>query len=276
MEYKVAMPFRLNDPRIEEYTELNVIFEKGKNNPTKFVEFLGQYENHRINIEFTNGIDYSLVDIANKISDKIYIRLTLQDITRITVDKLKEHNCKFFCDSIFPAYNYTTLKSYLSLGVSDVYIADDLCYSLDNVKKICANNDVQIRLILNRIPSTSFTKGISYETPIYRPQDIDRLTPYYDVFELDCGRPYDWARADVLYRVWFQEKHWNGEISEINPDLCIPFHDNSIIPDFTEYKLNCGFRCGSRPNPICQKCEQFIHIGELLKKKSFAFEGKKA
>lgn len=123
---------------------------------------------------------------------------------------------------------YSCLESFINLGVSDVYIADDLCYNLKNVHDICQENNVQMRLILNQVPSMTLDRGINPKAPIFMPKDMDTINPYFDVFEFECGLPYDWAKFDVLYRAWFVNKYWHGQMSEINEDVDMDFHCDAI------------------------------------------------
>lgn len=82
---------------------------------------------------------------------------------------------------------YSCLESFINLGVSDVYIADDLCYNLKNVHDICQENNVQMRLILNQVPSMTLDRGINPKAPIFMPKDMDTINPYFDVLNLNAA-----------------------------------------------------------------------------------------
>lgn len=264
----IAIPFKMNEPLNDIAKEFNIKFNPQKNNFEKLVDFIQEYENKRINIEFPEGLDLPTIRAINKIADNVYIRLFPQDF--VYLKTLQEYNCKFFPDATIAANNYTVLDSYIALGVSDIYIADDLCYNLKNVSKICLKNSVNIRMILNRIPSTSFDKGENLKSPIFRPQDYYLLKLYINTFEFDCleNNKFNWNKQKVLYRVWFEEQKWNGDLREINKDLKFYFPNASIVPDFTNYKINCERRCSSRIKSKCNKCVQLIELGVLLDSKN--------
>lgn len=270
---KLAIPFKLYNEYNDIAKEFNINFDKNKNSLDKLFEFIEEFSDHRINISFPKGIDVSVAKTISKVGDNVYYRLKPQDA--LYVKELYDGNCKFFFDEHCPAYNYTTLDGYISLGVTDVYIADDLWYNLQEVSKLCKKNNVNIRLILNRIPSTSVDKGFNPRSPIFRPNDCDILNLYVDTCEFDCGDPYDWHVFNVLYRSWFLTKDWYGNLIEINKDLTIGFPNMSIVNDFTNYKLKCGYRCFTRSSNVCNKCEQLFALGEEFANKGIRFKKEK-
>lgn len=271
MTVKIAIPyqhdinFKLND----EAKEFNILFYKSRNKIEDLIAFIQAYPDTRINISFPEGLHVPTLVSASKVSENIYARLKAENM--LNLKELNDNNIKFFFDSDCPAYNYTILDGFIKMGVSDVYIADDLCYNMADVAAYVHDKNIQLRLILNHIPSTAFDKGANMRSPIYMPKDMDKLDRYYDVFEFECGEPYDWAKFDVLYRSWFEKKYWHGEMYEINSDVSQSFHCDMLHPEYTEFKLNCGRRCNTRLSNHCRKCEQFIEIGELLKKKEARF-----
>ena len=77
-----------------------------------------------------------------------------------------------------------------SLGVSDIYISDDLFYNLEKVKQFTVANDIQIRMVLNRAASTSPDRNNDIRGPFVSPRDMDILEQYIDIGEFDCGIGY--------------------------------------------------------------------------------------
>lgn len=270
----IAIPFKMNESLNDVAKEFNIRFNPQKNSFEKLVDFIQEYENKRINIEFPEGLDLPTIRAINKIADNVYIRLFPQDF--IHLKTLQEYGCKFFPDSNISAVNYTTLDCYISLGVSDIYIADDLCYNLKEVSKICSKNNIQIRMILNEIPSTAYDKSHNPRSPIFRPQDYELLKSYIDVFEFNCveNKKINWNKMKVLYKAWFEKHDWHGNLQEINKDLLFYFPNQSIVPEFTSYKINCGKHCISRANSKCNKCEQLIDLGVMLASKNIQLKKK--
>jgi len=266
---KLAIPFQLNGELNDDVKEFNILFYKSRNSIEDLIEFVQEYEDTRINLEFPEGIHMPTVKSINKVSDNIYIKVAPADILKVV--ELKENNFKFFFNQDMPVSTYTALDAFFRMGVSDVYIADDLCYNLTEVRQMCESHNVQMRLVLNKIPCTTFDRGVNPKSPIYMPKDFELLDGYFDVFEFECGLPYDWAKFDVLYRAWFINHYWHGQMSEINEDVDQNFHCDAIHPDFTRNKLNCERRCCKRVSNNCRKCEDFLELGEVLKAKRIRF-----
>lgn len=263
----VAAPFKLHNDYDSVIGEFNIKFDSNKNSVKNLIEFAREYADRRINLEFVQEVDVSVVSVASAVNQNIYVRL--KDSDYLATDQLKKHGYKFFFDyQTIPVCNFTILDTLVSLGVSDVYLSDDLCYNMRDVRGYLKEHGIQSRLVLNHIPCSSFDRGTNKKSPIYRPQDIDLLSEYIDVFEFDCGSPFDWVLFDVLYRTWFEKKKWNGDLREINQDLQIEFPNSSIVPNFTEYKINCGRRCCQRASNLCRKCDQLIDLGVDLSNKS--------
>lgn len=82
------------------------------------------------------------------------------------------------------------LDDCIRLGVSDIYVADDLRYNLKNVKTACNKHNIQVRMVLNRTHTLSRFGGFLSTDPFYCPKDYEALSEYIDIGEFDCGLPY--------------------------------------------------------------------------------------
>lgn len=266
----IAAPFKLNNENDEDIGEFNIKFDSNKNSINKLIEFVKEYKDRRINIEFVQKVDTSVLEVISSIHDDIAVRLTGSDF--MYVKELVDNHYKFFFDyHSLSAYNYTILDSLITLGVSDIYISDDLWYDLSDVSNLLNVHNIKLRAVLNRIPSTAFDKGINSRSIILRPQDYNLLSMFIDVFEFDCGKPYNWNKFSVLLDSWKDGK-WVGDLREINDDLQFFFPNESIVPDYNSFKFRCGHRCMRRPNQPCRKCEQFLAIGDELFEKRIRFK----
>lgn len=72
---------------------------------------------------------------------------------------------KFYFDSSMSIDSFRLLEYVASLGVTDIYITDDLCYNLEMVRRACNKYNIRTRLIINRIPSSRPDKGIDPRSP---------------------------------------------------------------------------------------------------------------
>lgn len=268
MKYAIPYKYR-NDTFNDDAAEFNIKFYQSRNKIEDLIEFVQEYKDKEINILFPEGVHLPTLKSITAIGDKIAARLKASDIT--SVGELKEHNIKFFFDNELMVTNYTELDAFIKLGVSEIYPANDLMYNINDLSEYCKDKGVKLRLVLNRIPNTSFDKGVNPKSLILRPQDIDILNEYIDVFEFDCGEPYDWAKFDVLQRAWFVRKDWHGELYEINEDVQISFDNDAVWPTMNLDKLSCGRKCNQRLNTYCRKCEQWLDVADTLGKKKIKF-----
>lgn len=270
----LAIPYKFNSEfnNNPDVTEYNIVFFKSRNRLEDLIGFAAEYPDKQINIEFAEGIQISVMKALNKINENCRVRLKSSDFNMI--EELKKDSIKYFFDYSFCPNNFTTLQDFINMGVSDMYISDDLCYSLPDVSDILKNHGIKLRVVLNKIPSSSLMKGTNPKSIVYRPQDIDYLQQYYDIFEFDCYKDeyvYDWHVFNVFYRSWFQRKHWHGDLAEINDDLQIHINNDTLIPDMTERKSVCGMRCNKRAVSHCRKCEQFLETSDILMSKNAMF-----
>lgn len=260
---KLAIPFKLYFPLNESAHEFNIKFDPEENDFDKLELFIEDCikDNKRVNIEYKKEVDLKTAKLLNRLYDNVYFRLSTRHLLKIK--DFQAANLRFFFQDM-PCINWIELKNQVEkYGVTDVYICDDLVYDMDNVKKYCSSLGVQLRIVLNRIPlvySTMFEETI---VPIYRPNDYELLSKYYDVAEFDCGNPYQFNKLNVLYKAWFLNKDWYGNLQEINEDLTFSLPNRGLVEKATLYKLTCGLKCIKYNN--CQKCSRVINIANLLK-----------
>ena len=120
-----------------------------------------------------------------KIHQNIAVRLMGHQFDQVA--HLKEIGCKFFFDeSSIPCYSYGLLDTMINLGVSDIYIYDNLCYHMKHIKEKCEKNNIRTRLTINTIPSVSPDRGEDCKAPVYCPRDADIIEQYIDTIEFDC------------------------------------------------------------------------------------------
>lgn len=269
--YPICVPFKRHHELEGQTKEYDIKFRNDDSTLDKLIDFISLPFVERVNITFIgDDIPTQIIKTANKVKDCIYVRL-MPDQT-IYMNKLKDENIRFFFDSTFAPENICQLQEFVEdFGVTDVYIVDDLTYNLGEVADYCAKHDVQLRVVLNAIPMTTLNKGSDARSPIYRPQDTEALTAYYDVFEFDCGDPYDWHLFNVLFKRYFITHDWLGDLNTLNNEVNFEngFPNDCFLPEFTLGKLNCGRRCIRNS---CRKCQQFYDLGLIFAEKGVRFK----
>lgn len=146
--------------------EYNITFINKNDNFNKLIEFLSQYSKERFNIAIDiseYSFDFNKLKILKNINPNIYIKLSTKNLNQYKT--LKDLNIKFFFDYSYPIFNYRMLEDISKLGVTDIYIADDLCYDLVNVRKACDKLGISLRWILDIIPSEARDKSSDPRAP---------------------------------------------------------------------------------------------------------------
>ena len=264
-DLKLTIPFHLDYKLNDRVQGFNVVFDCKVNRLGKMLEFLELYSDARVDIYFINW-DVGIVSSILKAADNVYVNLSFEQLKY--AEWLKEKGYKFFVNESFGAYNYDSLDFLINLGVSDVFILDDLWYDLPRTSEICKAHNVNIRLILNKIPTTLPNQGVNPKAPIFEPQMFDYLNTYVDMFEFDLGEKPNWNYCDILYKYWFSGKQWFGQLHEINEDIRMDYPVSSSFPELALFKLTCGKRCVSHMDNRCDKCNQFLKIARLFRDKN--------
>lgn len=270
--YKVAHSFRLNDDHNAKLSEFNITFDGKKNKVQNLIAFCRAYKDRKINVRCTAD-DKDVILQLHSMFDNIRVVLDSTNIMRVKA--LRDDGVPFYFDTSLPANTYGQLVALLDLGVCAVYVSDDLCHNMEEVHKICADNGVQVRCVLNRIPSTSI--GLTCKDIIYDPRDIDNLAKLYDVFEFDLDPNVEKSKHqfNVLFRAFFEEKKWFGDLGELNEDVPFPYDLRLVQKEISEYKNICSRRCDSRASRACHRCERIIEERQaILQKKGWFIRDK--
>ena len=244
------------------------MFDQTQNKLDNLFDFLTKYKDIRFNI-LPKDMTKQQMLVADSVNPNIYFRIAQSEDIEF-FDFLKENNLKFFLDYPAAASCFTSLEQQILLGVTDVYIADDLCYNLEKAKKACEKHGVRTRMVLNLIPSRRYDKSTNPKTPYFIPETVDELSKYIDVGEFDSS---SWAKITTYYKIWFQRQEWKEDLRFIYKDLELDIPNQSLIPNFLYFKMNCGYKC-SYGSP-CNKCEQFVEIAKNLASKNIEYQREK-
>ena len=255
---KFAAPYQLNDSIIkhENIDEFNIKFTE-YSSFEELRKFVKMYPSHQINIEFAEE-NYDVDTIISFCNDfkNVYILIHMWEIKYLQL--YEENDVNYILDKTIPIYSYLLLEWALSRKVKGIYIADDLTYNIEEVYKQCSNNDIKLRVILDKIPTTNSLNFMCPTVQVYKPQDYDFLSQYYDVGEFSCD---DWTKIEVLYRKWFIEHDYDDSLMFMNHDLVLPYPTKSIPPELTRLRSVCKHRCTMHSNNLCSKCKRLLLMG---------------
>ena len=264
---RLCSPFKISKVIVEEVMnesdEFRINYSPNRNSLNKLIEFLKEYSDKRVSICWTDGIDVREAELISKVASNAVHRINgLIDFKK--TQNLIKNNVPYYFSEENPACNWLQLEGYAALGVTDVFIADDLTFELKDVRNFCDKHNIRMRLILDRLPASM---ALSKKVPVYFPQDMDFLSIYYDIGEF---AEEDEHRLKVLYETWFKKKEWLGNIQEINPTVPFEFPAQSVPRRFTRFRSMCGQRClkGGK----CNECNIVPELANSLAKHGLRIE----
>lgn len=179
-------------------------------------------------------------------------------------NQLKKDNIDFFFALL--VRDWDSFNGLLKLGVSDVYIVEELGFSLGKLGPMAHAKNVSIRCYAN-VAQSMWKEERSIKSFFIRPEDADLYTGLVDVIEFfgDNQRQYE-----TLYKIYAINKKWSGPLKEIILGLESDVDSRTIVPGvFIKYRLNCEKRCAKGSK--CSICERFIDIGDQLLERGVIF-----
>ena len=184
------------------------------------------------------------------------------------IEIMKEFEVDYFFTNY--AVTLSQFASFVKMGASDVYVAEDLGFMLDKVKKIADTLDpfVNIRVIPNVVQCP---KGAKDNTPLYqkffiRPEDTYVYEPFVDVFEL-------WGDTSVQFKA-YKDRLWENDF-DILFDIVETedgkvgegdFNNACIIPGFAARRVKCGLDCLYGK---CSICKGALSVAKTLNSDEF-------
>lgn len=193
---------------------------------------------------------------------KIYIKLKIKNDDLI--EDLKSANIPYFLEVY--AFNWDLFWGLLNLGVSDIYITEDLGFELNKIAEIAHNKEIQIRAFPNIAQSQwKTTDGIKQF--FIRPEDVSAYEDYIDILEFYGEQ----TNQDLFYSIYAKDKKWFGPLQEIIIGLNSDLDSRFMLPDFGKHRIACKKKC-EKGEP-CNICNQIIELSKLLKEQDYYIGG---
>ena len=256
---KSCIQWRKSFKYLPQIDEFNIQF---KRKDTKLLKFLDKYaKSQRVNI-YVNQPDITEDDInllieiykTKKYNIAVVCQFGLNDSHQFS--KLRFSNVPFyFCN---PVETWDVLLGFIAIGVSDVFVTNDLGFDLEEVSKVTKPLDIQIRCYAN-ICQSSWNEGFGFKSFYIRPEDVDKYSEFVDVLEFYKSE----ERQSVLYDIYFHDKKWSGELREIIQGLKLDVNNHYIIDDqFADRRIRCKKKCikGGR----CRLCDRLLEFAISL------------
>ena len=251
--------------------EINIELSKIKD-LIDLAEFCELHKNQGINLYLT---DYEeklfnfAFDFQKEQEDKYNIKIKLpyydEDKYQKIIEKYPESKF-FYATGVF---DWDTLYNFLIAGVSDIYIVDGLGFELDKISAIMHEKNIQIRVYPN-IAQPVWGKVNSLQKFWIRPEDTEYYEDYIDIYEFAYDR-YD--QQKVYYDIYFNDKKWYGDLSEIIIGLTEHIDSTCLLPRFVEKRVGCNRQCLKYSK--CQMCDVILQLANTLEKKELIIEMEK-
>lgn len=244
-------------PAIEKADE--IILEYNRKN-LKIIDYIKEHSNQRIILNISNlneALQYKEIEKLNAIyvENKLNFSIKLPSYNEKIKDLLPSLQVPFFFDWIVT--DWDELLGYIQLGVSDVYIGNNLGFELDKVAEVAHQNNVQIRVFPN-VAQSSWKETSGLKKFFIRPEDVTFYSDYVDIFEF-WGT--DLKKQEIFYKI-YSKQEWFGSLNEIIYELNEELDSRYIIPRFAEKRVRCKKEClkGGK----CQICDRIKELSYTL------------
>lgn len=220
-------------------------------------DFLEKYHDKSIVIELSNTIEDLDIKLLKSLSDKYQnIKFIIKFNDKDLLKTIQENEMPFFFSNFVTTPDQ--MHGLISYHPTDMYICEDLGFSLDKVSAVLHDNGIRVRVIPN-ICQSSFPSTPAIRQFFIRPNDISIYSTFVDVFEIFS----DEERQRVLLKIYKQEK-WDGLLKEVIPSFNNDLDNRFILDSFGMVRSKCGKRCVYKPES-CNICDRFIEAADSLK-----------
>ena len=240
-----------------------VIIDK-RNDLDIIIKYIEEHPYQRVIIDVEEDLDLfeNLLKIVTDDSNNHLFSIRLKRYTREVEEILNKYEeniskIKFFFE-IF-VRDWDMLQGLLTLGVSDVYIVENLGFSIDKVANIVHSHGAKVRVFPN-IAQSSWINTDAIKKFFIRPEDIETYEGYVDV----CEFFGDLTRVNETFLVYKNKKKWSGFLNELIIDLNNSDIDNRfILRTFGQRRIGCNKRCMF--NGTCNLCEIMYELSTVYK-----------
>ena len=219
-------------------------------------EFLKTYLNKSIIIDVSSSFsDTDAILLGGLYQKYSNFKIIFDVYNKEFLSRATKYNIPYFFTNFVTKID--EMQGLLKYHPTDMYICEELGFSLLKISKILHDNNVKVRVFPN-ICQSSFPETESIKTFFIRPEDILFYAPFVDVFELVA----DEQRQPVIFKVYKQEK-WFGKIKEIIPTFKGELDSKYVLSSFPVTRIGCGKRCFYQEGS-CNICDRFIETADTL------------
>lgn len=165
----------------------------------------------------------------------------------------------YFLDTVVD--NFEKLGAVAALQVSDVYVCNELGFSIKEVSAFCKSKGINVRVYPNIAQSSceQFDTD-SFKKFFIRPEDLCLYENYVDIIEFYVD---SLDRQNVLYEI-YKSGIWDDDLSILILGLKENIQNNTILPNFGATRLNCKKKCSIGQCATCDRVRDFLSIAERI------------
>lgn len=259
---KYCFNYRRSSEVLHLLDEINIKF--APENIDVVLEYILEHPTQRINAKIKEEEDiyrHNLLDKFEAFKEKypeMDFTIILPKYDANLAEVCKTRKLKFFFDVV--VRDWETFHSFISVGVSDIYLVEQMMFEIKDAAKAAHSAGVQIRTFPN-IAQKRYEETGNLKSFFIRPEDINLYEGLVDIMELYT---IDEINQDVVLEIYQKDKQWWGPLRELIIGLDSDLDGKYIIPRFGDRRLNCGRKCfkGMR----CDVCEVVDNLGRNLQK----------
>ena len=252
--------------------EIDEIFIQYKSNNRALEKFIEKFKEKRILIrlnfeDLDEFIDSSIqVDFIKAVIDKYEANVAIVlpeykfDGNRKVFDIFKEKGVPVFFSTM--VHSWDELIGLANMGVSDIYIVEELGFELASAAAVLHERGIQIRCYPN-VAQSAHPDVPDIKKFFIRPEDVELYEQYVDVFE------FYGDNNNLYYKIYAKDKKWFGDLSEIIFHFDKSLDSRCVVPQFAEVRSRCGKKC-MKGSP-CRICEKVDRLAETMQENGLYF-----
>ena len=156
----------------------------------------------------------------------------------------------------YPISDWETLRDFISIGVSDIYIDGALGFQLKKVKDICGKIFIRVSPTISLNASLI---GIKPNSFFIRPEDLHLYDKYIDIIDFQVK---DQEKENTLFTI-YKRGTFFYDLSHLLDKCNFSVENPFIKPEFGQARINCGQRC-LIPGYACHLCDTQIQLTNLV------------
>lgn len=230
-------------------------------------DFLEEYQDKSIVIDVTQTFEQLDAKLFKGLYEKYHnFKLIINFANEEHLKRVQEYELPFFFVNFVTTIDQ--LHGFLKYHPTDMYICEELGFSLDKISTLLHSNNVKVRVMPNLCQS-SFPETPSLLTFFIRPEDIAVYSEFVDVFELIS----DEVHQQVIYKI-YKQGYWAGPVKQIIPNFKDNLDSRFVMDYFGLIRTKCGKRCLYKQG-TCDICHRFTQLADTFKENDIFIRKKK-